>query len=349
MARPQQAANVSSLPPFPEGWFFIATRDAVQKAGLIQRTWMGEEIVIWSDPAGQICIAKSVCPHLGSDLGPEAGARVVGGRLVCPFHGFEFEITGQCVATPSGAPARSAKLDLIEAREIEGLIFGWWGLGGRASQWQLPDVPQSVDDWTDLQIRTIRFDGHPQETSENSVDIAHLSYIHGYHNVTHETPVLIDGPRLESRFGFSTTRKIAKLAKLTMDVSAIAHVVGLGYSFVEFQEHSIGIDARLWVLATPVDGTLIDLSIVSRMRTLHKPERPIAGLRFLPTRMRAPIVNKFIADLQIRDVQQDVVIWSRKHYVPRPRLVRTDGEIGKYREYCAQFYPGERQCEPSRL
>ncbi len=348
IASPQQEANVSSPPPFPEGWFFIATRDAVQKAGLIQRTWMGEEIVIWSDPAGQICIAKSVCPHLGSDLGPEAGARVMGGRLVCPFHGFEFETDGQCVATPSGAPARSAKLDLVEAREIEGLIFGWWGLGGRPSQWQLPDVPSSGDDWTDLQIRTIRFAGHPQETSENSVDIAHLSYIHGYHNVTNETPVLIDGPRLESRFGFSTTRKIAKFAKLTMDVSAIAHVIGLGYSFVEFQEHSIGINARLWVLATPVDGTLIDLSIVSRMRTLHKPKRPIAGLSFLPTRMRAPIVNKFIADLQIRDVQQDVVIWSRKHYVPRPRLVRTDGEIMKYREYCAQFYPGERQCESPR-
>lgn len=346
--RPQQEANVSSLPPFPEGWYFITTRKALLKAKLIQRTWMGEEIVVWSDPAGQICVAKSVCPHLGSDLGPEAGARVVGGRLVCPFHGFEFEVGGQCVATPSGAPARSAQLDLFEAREIEGLIFGWWGLGGRPSQWQLPDVPHDGDDWTDLQIRTVRFAGHPQETSENSVDIAHLSYIHGYDNVTNDTSVSIDGPRLESRFGFSTTRKIAKFAKLTMDVTAVANVVGLGYSFVEFQEHSIGMTARLWVLAAPVDGELIDLSIVSRMRTLHRPKRPIAGLSFLPTRMRAPIMNKFIADLQIRDVQQDVVIWSRKHYVPRPRLVRTDGEIMKYRAYCTQFYADEPQCESPR-
>lgn len=345
-ARPD--ANVSSLPPFPEGWYFITTRQAVQKTTLMQRTWMGEEIVVWSDPAGQICVAKSVCPHLGSELGPDAGATVVGGRLVCPFHGFEFGVDGQCVATPSGAPARSAQLDLFEVREIEGLIFGWWGLGGRPSQWQLPDVPETGDDWTDLQIRTVRFAGHPQETSENSVDIAHLSYIHGYHNVSSKAPVIIDGPHLESRFGFSTTRKIAKVAKLTMDVSATAHVTGLGYSFVEFQEHSIGIDARLWVLATPVDGTLIDMSIVSRMRTLHEPRRFITGLGFLPTRMRAPIVNKFIADLQIHDVQQDVVIWSRKHYVPRPRLVRTDGEIMKYRAYCAQFYADEHQCESPR-
>ena len=347
-ARPQQKTNVSSLPPFPEGWYFVATLEAVQKAGLIQRTWMGEEIVVWSDAAGQICIARSVCPHLGSDLGPEAGGKIVGGRLVCPFHGFEFEASGQCVATPSGSPARSAKLDLFEVREVEGLIFGWWGLGGRPSQWQLPDVPGTGDDWTDLQIRTIRFAGHPQETSENSVDIAHLSFIHGYHNVANEAPVLIDGPRLESRFGFSTTRKIAKFAKLTLHVSATAHVVGLGYSFVEFQERSIGIDARLWVLATPVDGTLIDMSIVSRMRALREPKRFIAGLSFLPRRMRAPIINKFIADLQIRDVQQDEIIWSRKHYVPRPRLVHTDGEIMKYRAYCNQFYADEPRCDSSQ-
>lgn len=347
-ARADEHTNNSSLLPFPEGWYFITTRDALRKASLMQRTWMGEEIIIWVDPAGQICIARSVCPHMGSDLGPDAGGRIVGGRLVCPFHGFEFEPSGQCVATPSGAPARSARLDVFETCEIDGLIFGWRGLGGRPPQWRLPDPPPAGDDWTGLQIRTIRFPGHPQETSENSVDIAHLSYIHGYHNVTNDAPVFIDGPQLESRFGFSTTRRFAKLAKLTLRVSAIAHVVGLGYSFVEFQEHSIGIDARLWVLATPVDGTLIDLSIVSRMRTLYEPKRFIAGLSFLPRRLRAPIMNKFIADLQISDVQQDVVIWSRKHYVPRPRLVSTDGEIMKYRAYCSQFYPDERHCESSR-
>ncbi|MYB31254.1 MAG: Rieske 2Fe-2S domain-containing protein, partial [Acidobacteria bacterium] len=29
----------------------------------------------------------SVCPHLGSELGPAAGGRVRDGRLVCPLHG----------------------------------------------------------------------------------------------------------------------------------------------------------------------------------------------------------------------------------------------------------------------
>ena len=70
--------------PFPEGWYFVETRRAVEKAGLIEKTWMGVSIVAWCDDAGSVCVAESVCPHLGSELGPEAGGRICEGRLVCP-------------------------------------------------------------------------------------------------------------------------------------------------------------------------------------------------------------------------------------------------------------------------
>ena len=337
--------SVRSLPPFPEGWYFIGTRETVLRKQLVHQAWMGVNIVIWCDDDGSICVAESICPHMGSDLGPAAGGRVVDGRLVCPFHGFEFDAGGRCVATPSGAPARSAHLRVFETQEIDGLIFAWWGMHGRPSQWQLPDAPSDGGGWSGFQIRTVRFPGHPQETSENSVDMAHLSYVHGYGDVTSETPVSIVGPCLESRFGFTRNQKIAKIGSLCLRFSVVARVVGLGYSFAEFQEHSIGVDGHLWVLATPIDGTLIDLSIVSRVRQLHNPRRRIVGLGFLPRRMRAPIVNKLMADLQMSDVRQDVAIWSGKHYVPRPRLTRSDGEVMKYRAYCAQFYPDPLDCE----
>ena len=341
----KEVANISSLLPFPEGWYFLTTRRAVERSKLISKTWMGENIVIWCDERGQICVAESLCPHLGSQLGPAAGGRVANGRLVCPFHGFEYDADGQCVATPSAAPARSATLSVFETCEINGMLFAWWGLGGRPPQWQLPDAPSAGDGWSDIEIRTLQFPGHPQETSENSVDIAHLSYIHGYGNVTNETPVTIKGPNLESRFGFSTDRKIAKVVGMHLEVEAVANLSGLGYSYVEFTELTIGMDARLWVLATPVDGTLIDLSIVSQVREIRNPKRPIAGLAFLPRQMRAPVMNKIVSSLQVHDVKQDVVIWSRKQYVPRPRLVRSDGELMKYRAYCAQFYPEPGACQ----
>ena len=331
--------DIPLLPPFPEGWYFVAARHSIQGEGLIQRTWMGEKIVIWRDGTGHICVAEATCPHLGSHLGPAAGGHVRNGRLICPFHGFEYDATGRCVATPFAAAPESAKLRVFHTRTVLGLVFAWWGSGGRPPQWSLPDDPPADTRWSELGFRTIRFPGHPQETTENAVDMAHLRHVHGYDNVSRIGRVSIDGPHLESSFDFSRTTTVAGMMKLRYDVSAVAHVFGLGYSFVEVHERSIGMHMRLWVLATPVDGTLIDMVLAGQVRELIKPKRPIAGMRFLPPRLRTRLMNEFMLSAQRRDVMQDVAIWSRKRYRSRPQLCRSDGEIGLYRRYCEQFYP----------
>ena len=325
--------------PFPEGWYFVASRKTIEKEKLIQKTWMGENIVAYCDESGNICVAEAYCPHLGSNLSPTAGGRVREGRLVCPFHGYEFDATGTCVATPYAPAPRFTSLRVFESREIAGMIFAWWGSEGREAQWRLPAESLDEDGWCDLELRTVRFAGHPQETSENAVDLAHLRYIHGFGAVERIEPVSVDGPHLRSRFNFQSTRSLAKVANLTFDLSADTHVYGLGYSFVDIREHSIGMDMRLWVLATPVDGTLIEMTLASQIREIRKPQRWLAGLGFLPVGLRAPLINKFTASQQVREVLQDEIIWSRKRYQARPRLCKSDGEITRYRRYCAQFYP----------
>lgn len=337
-----------ALPPFPEGWYFVAARRSLEKAKLIQKTWMGKDIVAWCDDAGGISVAESVCPHLGSQLGPAAGGRVRDGRLVCPFHGYEFDVSGQCVATPFAPPPKTATLRSFETREVLGLIFAWWGAGGRPPQWSLPEDPPAGAEWCRPAFQTLRFRGHPQETSENAVDMAHLKYVHGYGNVGRVGEVTVDGAHLLSRFDFRSPRRIAGLADLTFDISATAHVVGLGYSFVEFHERSIGMDVRLWVLTTPVDGALVDLVLVSQVRRIRRPKRPIVGMRFLPPVLRTEAMNRLLLFFQKHDVMQDVEIWSRKRYRPRPSLCRADGEIGMYRRWCRQFYPDFDDSGPVR-
>ena len=331
------------LSPFPEGWYFVTTRGSLEKARLIQKTWMGKDIVVWCDDAGGISVAESVCPHLGSELGPAAGGRVRDGRLVCPFHGYEFDVSGQCVATPFAPPPKTARLRSFETREVLGIVFAWWGIDGRPPQWSLPEDPPAGADWCEPAFRTLRFRGHPQETSENAVDMAHLRYVHGYGNVGRVGKVTVDGAYLRSCFDFKRTQRIAGAINLAFDVSATAHVIGLGYSLVEFHERSIGMDGRLWVLATPVDGTLIDLVLVGQLRRIRKPTRPIVGLRFLPPALRTETMNKLMLFFQRHDVMQDVEIWSRKRYRSRPSLSRADGEIGLYRRYCRQFYEGQQE------
>ena len=335
------------LYPFPEGWYFIASRKRIEREVLFKRTWLGEQVVVWCDGQGGICVARSVCPHLGSDLGPEAGGRVRNGCLVCPFHGYEYDVNGQCVATPFAPAPESARLKVFETREILGLVFAWWGKGGRPPQWSLPESPTTGSDWSDLEFWSVRFKGHPQETAENSVDLGHLRYVHGYDSVDTAGPVTVDGSWLRSRFVFRRSQKFAGIKCFEYDVSADTHVHGLGYSYVEVREHTINMETRLWVLATPVDGELIELTLVSQLRQLRDPRRPIVGMRFLPSRLRTWIMSKFIIRIQGYDVMQDVVIWERKQYRPRPRLCGSDGEISKYRRYCRQFYPDGQDKEPT--
>ena len=325
--------------PFPEGWYFISSRTTIEKDRLIRKTWLGEEIVVWCNEDGDICVADATCPHLGSDLGPEAGGMVRNGCLVCPFHGFEYDVTGKCIATPYAPPPKTARLKVFETQEIQGLVFAWRGAGGRPPQWHVPAPPRDEANWSGMEFRTIRFSGHPQETTENSVDLGHLRYVHGYGNVDRTAPLSIDGASLKSCFNFKRTRTIAGITFFRYDVSAVANVHGLGYSFVEVREHSIDMLTRLWVLATPVDGEIVEMTLVSQVRELDRPKRPIAGMRFLPVRLRTRIMNRIIIVSQMRDVMQDVVIWSRKRYRSRPLLCSSDGEIIKFRRYCEQFYP----------
>ncbi len=331
--------RVDRLPPFPEGWYFIATRDALLKEKLIEKTWMGEEIVAWSDDEGRVCVAEAFCPHLGSHLGPAAGGTIRDGCLVCPFHGFTFDTTGQCVATPNAPPPRAAKLKLYETREILGMIFAWYGVGGRPPQWDLPEEPPTGADWSGLAFATLRFRGHPQETTENSVDVEHLEYTHGYHDVE-PTAFSIDGAYLRSCFDFKNVRTVAGLVDVVTEITVVTHVHGLGYSLVEFHENTIGMDSRLWVLSTPVDGEFVELTLVSQAREVRKPGRYIVGMGFLPRKLRNRLMNRILIHEERRFVAQDVVIWERKRYQSPPRLSRADGPVGKYRLYCRQFYPG---------
>ena len=336
---PDAHNDAPPLFPFPEGWYFVASRKAIEKRAPVARTWLGRRIVVWCDGDRGVCVAEAVCPHLGSDLGPEAGGRVRGGRLVCPFHGFEYDIAGRCVATPYAPAPGAARLNAFATREFEGLVFAWHGIGGRAPQWELPEPSRDAADWGAPEFWSVRFKGHPQETTENAVDLGHLRYLHGYDAVSGVGPVTVEGAWLKSCFDFRRSQTIAGIKLFAWDVSAVTHVHGLGYSLVEVCEHSIGMDTRLWVLATPVDGELVDLTLVSRIRRMSRPKRPIVGMRFLPAGLRTRTMNRIVIAAQARDVMQDVAIWGRKRYRPRPHLCRSDGEIGIYRRYCEQFYP----------
>jgi len=333
----------TALDPFPNGWYVLAESKDLAANTHMARTWMGREVIMWRDQDGDVLVADAFCPHLGAHLGPEAGGLLKDNKLVCPFHGFEYAHSGQCVKVAQGAVPGAIKLHTYPAHEVNGLICAYYDRTGKAPEWSVPEVPES--DFTHRAFVKRRIRAHPQMTSENSVDWSHLLYLHGYDNLEQRADTEIDGPFLNAYYAFNRSMLTPVLNRFRfrfrfeVDIS----VWGLGISIVNVHAPEIGLKARQWVFATPSDGEYMDYWMGAHVFSAPR----LGGLHWLPRGFILPRLSKLFAQELSTEVSFDEKVWSRMAFQPNPRLCQTDRDIFRYRRYCEQFYPDNESCQPS--
>lgn len=89
----------------------IGTRDDLPEPGKVKEFLARGRFVCVANVDGEICAMDNVCPHWGGPLGQ---GRIENGKIVCPWHGWQYDPkTGQ---TPRKADVRLAIFKL----EIEG-------------------------------------------------------------------------------------------------------------------------------------------------------------------------------------------------------------------------------------
>lgn len=320
------------LNPFPDGWYLVEPSAQLRAEQVLQKRWMGREIIVWRDRAGAVCVADAFCPHLGAHLGPKAGGRVRNGNLVCPFHGFEFDAVGRCAATPHGPPPRKASLGAYPVQEVNGFIFAYWDHRGRSPTWRIPSVS---DGGNNRVIAKQRMRSHPQATTEGAVDFGHLQHVHGYREVRQLSPTEIDGPFLTAAYRFSRQMLTRGLRSVHFSIDIEISVCGLGVSIVHVNSPATGLKLLQWVLATPVDGDQIDLWLAVDAR--ERLQR--SWLRLLPAWISASVVPRILLHELMLEVHKDAEIWRHQRYEPNPVLSKGDHDIYRFRRYSEQFYP----------
>lgn len=324
-------ANHASSRPFPpgipEGWYFLRAADALGRTEVASVRLAGEECVLWRDGSGSPRLLPAWCPHLGAHLGQ--GGRVRDGRLVCPFHGFAFDGDGHCVATGYGTPPpRRARLGPRPVVERDGLLFAWFG--AESPGW-VPDVVDGAG-WSPFGLHHWELRGHPQEVTENSVDVGHFAHVHGYRRIETLEPARTEGACLRASYRFE------KPAGWTWAPETIRITAwGLGYSRVEVEDALVGARFRLLVLPTPLEAGRLRLTVgLSVQDPVRSPHR---GWRLLPRWLARGVVAPLALRIYARDVENDFAIWAHKGWVAQPALAEGDGPIGLYRAWARQFYP----------
>jgi nitrite reductase/ring-hydroxylating ferredoxin subunit len=320
--------------PAPLGWYAPCASEELPRNGLRTFRLAGRDLVLWRTAAGVAHASDAYCPHLGAHFGH--GGTVEGETLRCPFHGFCFDGAGACVKTGyDTTPPKDARLFMWPVIERHGFVFVWYHPHGAPPSFDLPDV--DTDGWAPWRYHRWELDGHPQETTENSVDIGHLSVIHKYTDLGELAPLVVDGPLLHARYFMHRDAGVfGRGGKLRAEFDIYAW--GLGYSRVEVHVPEYGIRTRHLVFCTPTDRGRAQLLVGLSMDRPAQPGRINPFLSLLP---RA-LVQRLATDAAFRafkhDVQQDFDIWQNKTYVERPVLATGDGPIVRYRRWTRQFY-----------
>ncbi len=274
------------------------------------------------------------CPHLGAHFG--RGGRVQGEQLRCAFHGFCFDSEGRCVATGYGSkPPPTANVSTWPVRETNGMILVYHGADGAAPSWEVPAL--EARGWSAPVFRRFVLNAHPQETTENSVDLGHFSHVHGYGAVHMLRDVVTEGPYLSTAYASHRPMPLlSRWSSIHFDFDFETHIHGLGYSQVDVRVRGFDIGARLWVLPTPIDAQRISLYLAASGDGTADDTHP--WLRPIPRRLRARAIGAGLLFALSVDAKQDFAIWQHKRYVHPPALAQGDGPIGKYRTWAAQFY-----------
>src|SRR5438093_3826395 len=102
-----------------------------------------EELIAFRDSAGRVGLLGNHCPHRGASLffgrNEEEGLR-------CVYHGWKYDVTGQCVDMPSEPPESSFKSRVrataYPCRERGGVV--WAYMGPRSEPPPLPDLEPNM-------------------------------------------------------------------------------------------------------------------------------------------------------------------------------------------------------------
>jgi phthalate 4,5-dioxygenase len=155
---------------------------------------LGEDLVGFRDTTGAVGVIQAACPHRRAKLfwgrNEECGLR-------CAYHGWKFDVAGQCVDTPS-EPAESRFKERIRAKSYPAVERGglvWLYMGPEADE---PPFPHYS--WLDLPAEEVQVTSWLQRSNwlqslEGDLDSAHVSFLHSWLDPDAGPPAFISGYR----------------------------------------------------------------------------------------------------------------------------------------------------------
>lgn len=325
-----QMVDIKTVPTTAEyrygrGWHCLGEADQYRDGQIHTLNIFGTRLLAFAADEGNISVLDAHCPHMGADL---STGELVNGRIVCPFHHWEFEASGRCASIPycKRVPPK-AKTRKWLTKEVNRLLFVWNNPEGKAPEAgvEIPYLPEiDSDEWDhDWHLDLMIIETNPRELVDNLADAQHFGPVHG-------TPTKYFANVFEGHIGEQTFHGDSE--RLGGDLVAESAYYGPATHFTRMRAE--------------FDG----MTVESILLNCHVPITPDSfELRFGVLVKKIPgWSEEQNRELALQYVQQnrvsfyqDVDIWKTKVRIDNPLLAEGDGPVYQLREWYSQFFMDE--------
>jgi vanillate O-demethylase monooxygenase subunit len=163
-------------PALREYWHAVAWSEEVTGDKIFSFTLLDEEIVVCR-PGGKLAAFSDLCVHRGT---PISLGTIEGDKVVCCYHGWEYNAEGKCTRIPS-LPSKhpipkKACLKTYQARDRYGLV---WVCMSDTPRAPIPECPLFEDpDYREVFRNRWIWKASAARSTENFFDQGHFAFVH---------------------------------------------------------------------------------------------------------------------------------------------------------------------------
>jgi len=320
-------------------WYPVAASDEVTNAKPVRARILTLDFVAFRDTAGKAHVLADTCIHRGASLGK---GKVKGDCVECPYHGWQYDGSGQCTKIPSlaeteKAPPR-AKVDSYPVQEKYGIVFAFLGDLPEAERPPLYDIPEFGDPaWRANTLKVFDVNYYYERSVENGLDPAHNEFVHpkqgapGMRQDFRTKPIEVEGiGEYGSKFMIPFTQEKGGIMGDTMSRDAQYLKGGSGHvgpnqliTWLQFSKDAI---FHQYFFEAPIDETRTRIFFVN-MRHFMLEEKHDASIME---------VNMEIAQEDI-DLLLELNPVRTPHSTTLELLVPADKPIVRYRQYLEEW------------
>lgn len=322
-------------------WYVVAQSSEV-KTKPVEVIFWNQVIVLFRDSCGKIQALENRCPHRNVKL---SHGQVIENRIECAYHGWQFNLKGECIHVPYLAKNQklpSCKIRQYIVQELNGFIWLFPGENPPKNQ------PMGVPEWDHLNfiatVSVIHCQAHYSFLVENLMDMYHGHLHQDWQAWTGAVleDLCEDESRVDAHYQAQSYYKIDKIwsiSQLFFPALRQLHLQPLNVSYIyPHWVATLGKDFKIYGLLCPISLTetrayLIHFTSLHSFWRLHK--LPIGFRRFIKNSLFGS-AQKLLDGLVTQDVQmieeeQQAYLNNSKHrgYELNPALVSVKRLIQK--------------------